>query len=96
MDEKLDDLRSFDIDDLIVMCMLLEGSYTMRAMARKLQRTPSLVTWRCNRYDRILGDFFEKERMPIFNNSTYSRVLSPRGTMICSQAKKALAVLEEM
>ena len=82
-------IRFLDIDDLIIMRHLAAGEGTT-AISKALKLTPPAVTHRLNKYQTMLGSFFEEGR------EHNRRILTDRGVKICEIAQRAMNALAEM
>jgi hypothetical protein len=78
-------IRLLDIDDLIILCLFLEG-YGANTIASFLMLTPPAISHRFNKYRKAFGEnFFCKSR-----NKSY---LSETGIKIALKAKEAYCIL---
>lgn len=84
-------LRFLDVDDFIIMKCLGDG-YKGIEIASVMGLTHPAIIHRLNKYQSILGNFFEvKEKI-----GGATRVLTPRGSELCEAAGKVLTLLLDM
>ena len=77
--------RALDVDDLLIMCLLLEGCGA-NSIAKYLVLTPPAVSHRFYKYRQAFGEDF-------FYRSKKKSLLSEKGLAIAHKAREAYCIL---